>query len=295
MNMQAAISVTVNTLNEEKRLPYTLRSVQSWADEIVVVDMHSDDRTREIAESLGAKVYLHERMGYVEPARAFAVEKATHEWILMLDADEVVPLTLSRRLREIAGSDEADVVLIPWRNFLLGKPMGYAGWGMKQDYHARFFKRGHFRFMNTIHQLGRIPKEARTLKLPSQAELAVTHFNYADITHFVEKMNRYTSIEAEDAYKNGTRAGCLRALNKAVRKFIHVYFQRKGFREGWRGFYLATLMAFYRLLVQAKLTELHQSGTREEVEAFYQQEAERLLKEYERGEGNSLPTHHSIS
>lgn len=288
MNMQAAISVTVNTLNEEKRLPYTLRSVHSWADEIVVVDMHSDDRTREIAELFGAKVYLHERTGFVEPARAFAVEKATHEWVLMLDADEVVPVTLSRRLQEIACNDEADVVLIPWRNFLLGKPMDYAGWGMQQDYHARFFKRGHFRFMKTIHQLGRIPKEARTLQLPPQAEFAVSHFNYVDMAHFVEKMNRYTSIEAEDAWKNGTRTGRFRALNKAVRKFIHVYFQRKGFREGWRGFYLAMLMAFYRLLVQAKLTELQQSGTREEVEAFYQQEAERLLKGYE-SEAGRIP------
>lgn len=279
--MQAAISVTINTLNEEKRLPYALRSVHSWADEIVVVDMHSDDRTREIAGAFGAKVYLHERAGYVEPARAFAVERATHEWVLMLDADEVVPPSLSKRLRAIARNDEADVVLIPWRNYLLGKPLDYAGWGMQQDYHARFFKRGHFRLMDAIHQFGRIPKEARVLKLPPQPEYAVVHFNYVDIAHFVEKMNRYTSIEAKEAFLKGARTSPLRALSKAIRKFIHVFFQRKGLREGWRGFYLAILMAFYRLLVQAKLTELQQSSTREEVEAFYHQEAERLLKEYE--------------
>jgi glycosyltransferase involved in cell wall biosynthesis len=279
--MRATITVTVNTLNEENRLPYTLRSVHLWADEIVVVDMYSDDRTREIAESFGAKIYLHERTGYVEPARAFAMEKATQEWVLMLDADEIVPASLSRRLREIAQNDEADVVLIPWRNYLLGKPLDYAGWGMQQDYHARFFKRGYFRFMDTIHQFGRIPKEARVLKLPPQVEFAVSHFNYVDIAHFVEKMNRYTSIEANEIFKSEIRTSPFRALNKAIRKFIHVYLQRKGFREGWRGFYLAALMAFYRLLVQAKLTERQQSGTREEVEAFYHQEAERLLKEYE--------------
>lgn len=280
--MRAAISVTVNTLNEENRLPYTLRSVHSWADEIVVVDMHSDDRTREIAASFGAKVYLHERMGYVEPARAFAMEMATHEWVLMLDADEIVPASLSRRLREIVQNNEADVTLIPRRNYLLGKPLDYAGWGMQQDYQARFFKKGYFQFLDTIHQLGRILKEARVLKLPPQAEYAVSHFNYVDIAHFVEKMNRYTTIEAEAACKGGARTSPFRALNKAIRKFIHVYLQRKGFREGWRGFYLAMLMAFYRFLVQAKLTELQQSGTREEVETFYQQEAERLLKEYEK-------------
>jgi glycosyltransferase involved in cell wall biosynthesis len=279
--MQAAISVTINTLNEEKRLPYTLRSVHSWADEIVVVDMHSDDRTRDIAEQFGAKVYLHERVGYVEPARSFAVEKAAHDWVLMLDADELVPLSLSQRLRVIVQNDEADVVLIPWRNYLLGKPLNYGGWGMGQDYHARFFKRGHFLFMDTIHQLGRIPEKARVLKLPPQPEYALTHFNYVDIAQFVEKTNRYTSIEARAAFQRGERTSPVRALNKAIRKFFHVFVQRKGYREGWRGFYLAALMAFYRFLVQAKLTELQQCGTQEEVEAFYRQEAERLLKEYE--------------
>ncbi|PYU89881.1 MAG: glycosyltransferase family 2 protein, partial [Acidobacteria bacterium] len=116
--MGPRISVVVNTLNEEKNLPYALRSVRSWVDEIVVVDMHSQDRTVEIAREYGAKVYSHEPMGFVEPARAFAVAQAGGDWILILDADEVVPLLLSRRLREIARRDEADVVTLPRLNYL---------------------------------------------------------------------------------------------------------------------------------------------------------------------------------
>jgi glycosyltransferase involved in cell wall biosynthesis len=83
--------VVINTLNEERRLPYALRSVQDWVDEIVVVDMHSDDKTVEIAEAFGARIFTHERVGYADPARAFAFARATGDWILILDADELVP------------------------------------------------------------------------------------------------------------------------------------------------------------------------------------------------------------
>ena len=92
------ISVVINTLNEEKNLAYTLRSVQSWASEIIVVDMHSTDKTVEIAKTHGAKVFYHEPTGFVEPAQEFAVAQASHAWILLLDADEVVPKPLSERL-----------------------------------------------------------------------------------------------------------------------------------------------------------------------------------------------------
>jgi glycosyltransferase involved in cell wall biosynthesis len=83
------ISAVFNTFNEEKRLRFALRSVKPWVDEIVVVDMHSSDATRTIAENFGAKVFLHEPLGYADPARAFAVAQATGDWILMLDADRL--------------------------------------------------------------------------------------------------------------------------------------------------------------------------------------------------------------
>src|SRR5450759_4249900 len=110
--MTVSISVVINTLNEEANIAYALRSVRTWVDEIVVVDMHSDDRTREVAETYGARVYLHDRVGYVEPARRFALAKATGDWILILDADELIPPRLARRLSDIAAAGQADVVSI---------------------------------------------------------------------------------------------------------------------------------------------------------------------------------------
>src|SRR5712672_4773789 len=121
--MSSRISVVINTLNEERNLQYALRSVQPWADEIVVVDMHSTDRTVEVARQLGAKVYLNEGPGFDYPPREFAIRQASHAWIFMLDADEVVPMALSKVLRCIAEADNADVVLVPRLNYLLGRAL----------------------------------------------------------------------------------------------------------------------------------------------------------------------------
>src|SRR5579883_1198418 len=118
--MRPRISAVINTLNEEKNLPFALQSVCTWVDEIVVVDMHSTDRTLEIAREFGARIFLHEPMGFAEPARAFALARATGDWILLLDADEVVPFSLSRRLLSIAANNESDAVLIPWLNYVFG-------------------------------------------------------------------------------------------------------------------------------------------------------------------------------
>src|SRR6185436_15293575 len=99
--MTAGISVVVNTLDAERYLPYALRSVAPWATEMVVVDMASTDRTVAIARELGARVVPCARADCVEAARAFAVAQARAPWVLLLDADELVPVDLSRRLQAI--------------------------------------------------------------------------------------------------------------------------------------------------------------------------------------------------
>jgi glycosyltransferase involved in cell wall biosynthesis len=272
--------VVINTLNEELNLPYALRSVRTWADEIVVVDMHSDDRTREIAEEFGARVYLHERLGYADPAREFALAQATGDWILILDADELVPPSLARRLRDVAAADEADVVLIPWLNYLLGAPAKGMGWGPSQDYHERFFKKDWVQSRSDIHAFLRARADARILRLLPEPDLAMVHFNYLDTSHFLEKLNRYTSIEAQEALDHGERSSIRKALRRGVRELWQRYISGRGYRDGWRGFYLCSLMVMYRVVVQAKLKELSDLGGRSSIQAGYRREAERILKGY---------------
>ncbi len=163
--MKQKISVVINTLNEEQNLPYALRSVRDWVDEIVVVDMYSDDQTVEVAKKYGAKVFQHERILAFDAARKFAVEQATNEWVLILDADEVVPTELSKLLFDIANTDRADAVTIPRLNYLLGDVIMHTGWGPEEDRHLRFFKRDSIVHSPRIHAFISPAEGARVIDL----------------------------------------------------------------------------------------------------------------------------------
>jgi len=145
------ISVVINTLNEEKNLSRALTSIKNFADEIVVVDMKSDDKTQDIARKSGAKVYEHQRMGYVEPARNYAIGKASKDWILVLDADEEVPPSLEKELKKIAENADADYYRIPRKNIIFGKWVKHSRWW--PDYNIRFFKKGSVSWNEIIHSV----------------------------------------------------------------------------------------------------------------------------------------------
>jgi (heptosyl)LPS beta-1,4-glucosyltransferase len=283
--MTGKISVVINTLNEERMLPFALRSVRTWADEIVVVDMHSEDRTVEIAREYGAKVFFHERTGFVEPARSYAFAMATVDWVLWLDADELVPEPLSRRLKDISDHDQADVVVVPRLNYLLGVPVMHTGWGPEQDKHARFFRRGMLRSSAKIHGLLQPVSGAKTLELAYAPGLAVVHFNYLDSSQFVEKLNSYTTIEAQQALERGEKASVWWTLCRAAVEFLHRYMRQQGYRDGWRGLYLAGLTAMYRCVSSAKLQELESVGGRNAILDSYRHEAEQVIAGY--GEGRA--------
>ena len=283
--MSARISAVVHTLNEEARLPFALRSLKPWVDEIVVVDMHSDDRTAEVARSFGAVVYEHERVGYADPARAFAVGKATGDWIFTLDADEIVPRALARRLRSIADERACDIVRLPHINWIFGEVIGHSGWGASQNGHFRFFRRGTVHPSAEVHRPPRFEPGVRVLDLCGQPDAAIVHFNYVDARDFLERLNRYTSIEASNAAARGERPSRLRQVGRPLRAFLQRYVRLGGWRDGWRGFALAGFMAFYRFAAEVKLREMAAGVSADETRRRYCAEAERLLGEYEPAPG----------
>ena len=280
------ISAVINTRNEEHNLPFALQSLASWVDEIIVVDMDSTDRTVEIAESYGAKVYQHEPVGFADPARAFAIEKAAGPWIMMLDADEVVPHSLSLRLVEAAEDDDGDVIVIPWLNYLLGAPMRGTGWGYAQDRHPRFFKKAALETSPTIHNFMHPVPNARVFNLPRLEKYAIHHFNYLNTEHFIEKLNRYTSIEAQQAFRRGERSSPTRVVRATIKEFAWRYLVRRGFRDGWRGFFLSAFMVFYRMSVESKLIELSTVGDADKIKSDYAATARHLISEYQAKPGS---------
>ena len=275
-----SISVVINTLNEEKNLPYTLRSVCGWADEIIVVDMNSDDRTVEVAEEYGAKIYYHERILAFDAARKFAIEQASSEWILVLDADELIPEPLSKKFMEITSNNEIDVVIIPRLNYLLGKPLMHTGWSPFQDKHHRLFRKDKLTISSTIHAFMQPVEGANIFELNYIPGLAIVHFNYLNSTHFIEKLNRYTNIEARQSLENGEKHNYFRMVFVAAKEFKNRYIKNKGYKDGWRGLYLSLLMVFYRVVTNIKLKELETIGDGPQIESHYHAEAERFLADY---------------
>jgi glycosyltransferase involved in cell wall biosynthesis len=278
--MSQRISAIIHTLNEEANIANALRSVVTWADEIIVVDMFSDDHTVEIAESFGAKIFFHERKGSADPARAFAEERATGDWIIALDADEIIPFELSQALVKIAEDGSADICYLSRLNYFAGFPLLHTGWGPAQDRLARFYRRGSFIHLSSIHTHPRPKQDRRVLELEYQPGLAIVHFNYLNVSHCVSKLDRYTDIEAIQSIQKNQSMRAADMLLRPLWEFANRYLRLQGFRDGWPGFYYSCLMAFYRMTQAMKLREIHLSGSAEVVREKYQIMAEEYLSLY---------------
>lgn len=264
------VSVVINTLNAAGTLDLALSSVATWVDEIVVVDMRSDDATRDIARAHGARVVDHERIGAVDPARDFSVAQASHSWVLVLDADEVVPATLVPVLQSVAAEDTADVVVIPWANYVFGRRAEHGTFGPTVDRHARFFKQGSILPNAGVHSWPTPLPDARVRELPADEDLSVLHFAYADVSDFVRRADHYTTLEAQDHVAARVRPHHAR---RAFRQFVHGYVVHRGYRDGRDGLNTALSLLFYRLLVAMKERQLREHGNRETVVESYRRTA----------------------
>lgn len=250
--MAVKISVVINTLNEEKNIEEAIKSV-AWADEVIVCDMHSEDKSAEKARKMGAKVFLHERQEFVELARNFATSKASGDWILVLDPDERIPETLAKRLQEIASNmNQIDYVRLPRRNLIFGYSMKASMWW--PDYNIRFFKKGSVKWGNQIHRPPQTSGEG--LDLPAEESYAIIHLSYGSISEFLKRMDRYTSAQANELRKGGYEFSWKDLLEKPLSEFLSRFFAGSGHKDGLHGLVLGLLQAFSFLIVYLKLWEM---------------------------------------
>ncbi|OGM75716.1 hypothetical protein A2382_00490 [Candidatus Woesebacteria bacterium RIFOXYB1_FULL_38_16] len=246
------ISVVVNTLNEEKNLPGLFRSLHGFADEIVVVDMESEDKTKQIARSYGAKVYNHKRVGFVEPARNFAIEKASGDWILILDADERLSPYLAKKLKRIIKNPKADYYRIPRQNLIFGSWVKHSRWW--PDYLIRFFKKGTVVWSEIIHSVPTTIGEG--LDLLAKEKNAIVHYHYDSIDQFIERMNRYTSRQAEGLNRSGYIFQWQDLIEKPTAEFLSRYFSGEGYKDGVHGLALANLQGVSELVLYLKVWQI---------------------------------------
>lgn len=243
------LSVVINTLNEERNLPQAISSIKSLADEIVVVDMKSEDATQEIAKKAGARVYEFKKAGYVEPARNYAISKATSEWVLVLDADEVVPSTLSKKIKELLKNPKADYYRIPRKNIIFGKWIKHSRWW--PDYNIRLFKKGKVTWNEVIHSVPMTTGEGADI--PEKEDFAMVHKNYESLEQYMDRMNKYSSIQAKILIDKNYKFIWKDLISKPLAEFLSRYFAGEGYKDGLHGLALALLQSFSEAMVYLKV------------------------------------------
>lgn len=236
-----SLSVVINTKNTASTLERTLESVK-FADEIVIVDMHSTDTTVEIARKHSDKVFEFDDVGYVEPARNFAIGKATGDWILIVDADEEIPAKLQKLIESIVESDNQesmpDCFYLPRKNLIFDHWIQKTGWW--PDYVLRFFRKDCVEWSDELHA---VPvTKGRVKELPSQEDLAIIHHNYQTVEQFVSRLNRYTTIQAKERQED--KIDTQKLIQQFGNELFRRLFAQKGINEGIHGVSLSFLQAF---------------------------------------------------
>lgn len=262
--MTATISVVINTLNADRLLEKCLEAVKQ-ADEIIICDMHSEDRTIEIAEKFGCKIVYHERTGIVEPARNWAMEQASGDWILVLDADEIVTPELWSYLREYANNPKPNhyACTIPRETAMDGKILrSWYGAGCK-----RFWKKGICTYTDQIHQAP-ITHEGEDFAIKGE-NLYIIHYHMPSISCFNEKIDRYTDFELKRFIEKGKKFSLWKLITRPCFEFFKFYILKGGIFDGVHGLIFAKMEAYYKFIQWAKLYENEFKNKEENKDLIY--------------------------
>jgi glycosyltransferase involved in cell wall biosynthesis len=245
--LKPRISVIINTYNEEANIQGCLECVK-WADEIVVVDMYSTDRTVEIARRYTDKVLMHENVGYCEPARQFGIDNASHEWVFIVDADEYVPVALRRRIIRLLEEDRWDVIFVPRRNYFFGQPFSGVGCGPLQDMLPRVFRKPVLTWPTEVHALPEIPATARVHRL-TDASCAMEHLCWVGVQDYLSRLSYLAELEGRNSLSSGGRPGIWKLAWLMWRDFVWRWLWKRGYKDGLRGMAIAAILASYQAMI----------------------------------------------
>lgn len=260
------VSVVIITLNEEDRLEGTLSSCRDIADEIVVVDSFSTDKTCEIAARYGAVIYKNVFIDYGSQ-KNIAVEKASYEWILNLDADEQVSDHLKNEILAFKqkpgnGSNESEVEEEPdgfrinRRTYYLGRWIKHSGW--YPDCKLRLFRKSKSKWQGRIHEA--LVLKGKTARLTGD----ILHFTYRNMTDHIQRLNGYSRLQALDIIEKKKKLLYLRTLLLPPVTFIRFYFWKLGILDGFPGLVIALVSSWATAMKYLKAIELKQKARENE-------------------------------
>lgn len=235
------LSVIIITKNEEAHIQACLESV-SFADEVIVVDSGSTDKTCDIVRAFGASLTITADWPGFGPQKNRALEQCTGDWVLSIDADERVTPELAQAIQQVLRDSNVQAYKIPRLSQFAGRWIRHSGWW--PDYVVRLFRREAGRFTTAkVHERVEVQGTVHTLKAH------FLHYPYASLEIFISKINHYSSVAALAAFERGKRTTVLGPFGHGFWTFLRHYIFRRGFLDGWQGLFLAGMAAtgsFYR-------------------------------------------------
>ncbi len=253
------LSVAIITRDEATNLPACLKSVD-FASQVVVVDSGSTDGTLEIARGFGCDVFVEDWKGFGRQ-KQMAVDRCREPWVLVLDADERIPPETRAAIREAVSDSRDDVAgfSFPRKNFFQGRWIRRMGWW--PDRITRLFRRGKGRLtVAAVHEAVEVDGAVVPLESP------IEHCTESRLSEILKKIDKYSTLAAEEAFREGRRSSPWEALMRAELTFLHNYFLRLGFLDGRQGLVLSVTDAVNKFFKYAKLSELNRQkeGSEEE-------------------------------
>ena len=272
------ITFIVFTHNEEKRIGHIIRNFIKYGD-VLLLDDGSADRTKEIAEKMGAKIVLRPKVKLAEDKEMhdFIKQIIKTDWIFWGFSDNLLPKRLLERMAEVSRQSKIKYVQMPIYTYLWGDIKNV----MQKGYSPRFFMIDHVDFTdNRMHGMGKfLGTKDEIMVLPSKKECAIYHYSSYNLKKFILSHLTYAEIEAQGRFQDGRRFNFLRMLISMARYF-YIYI-KSGFRSGALGFLVAMSYSFFRFMMFFQLYELEHGITIEDVEKNYSKSKEELLKEIE--------------
>ena len=247
------LSVGIITYNEERILGKTLEAVRELADEIIIVDSNSSDATIEIARSKGATVYTENWKGF-GPQKNSVIDKCKGEWILLIDADEVISKELKETIKTIIdGKNKYEVYDINRCSVCFGKELKYGGWS--NQYATRLWKKGSVKVSDNL-----VHEEFQTMSTKGKIKEKIYHHTYLTLSDYITRFDRYTTLGAEEYVKRGKKSSFFNIVINPFFKFIRMYIFRLGFLDGIEGLIIALFSGMYTMTKYFKLREMEKTS-----------------------------------
>jgi len=242
------LGVIILTKNEERNIADCIASVR-WADEVVVFDSFSQDRTVELAQESGATVLQHQFQNFAQQRNA-ALDAVDSDWVFFVDADERATPELASEIRRAIQDESRSGWWVPRHNYIFGRVIRHAGW--YPDYQLRLLRHGqaHYDPQREVHELVILDGEEGYLENP------LIHYNYDTLAQFIERQKRYTDYEAKILFDQGVRPRPHNFILQPLRELRRRYVSLEGYRDGFHGLILSLLMAYYTLVMYLRLRRL---------------------------------------